>query len=76
MTASGTHGGYCGPAVKPIALNMVAEIARDPETRGLPISGIGGIGTGRMRLNSLPWARVACRSVPQRCCTAFASCRK
>jgi len=39
----GTHGGFCGPAVKPIALNMVAEIARDPETRGLPISGIGGI---------------------------------
>jgi dihydropyrimidine dehydrogenase (NAD+) subunit PreA len=26
----GSHGGYCGPAVKPIALNMVAEIARDP----------------------------------------------
>ena len=42
-----THGGYCGPAVKPIALNMVAEIARDPETRGLPISGIGGITTWR-----------------------------
>ncbi len=39
----GTHGGYCGPAVKPIALNMVAEIARDPATAGLPISGIGGI---------------------------------
>ncbi len=39
-----THGGYCGPAVKPIAMNMVAEIARDPATRGLPISGIGGIG--------------------------------
>eukprot|EP01032_Pedospumella_encystans_P025040 gene25040-28308_t len=39
-----THGGYCGSAVKPIALNMVAEIARDPQTRGLPISGIGGIG--------------------------------
>jgi dihydropyrimidine dehydrogenase (NAD+) subunit PreA len=43
----GTHGGYCGLAVKPIALNMVAEIARDPETRGLPISGIGGITTWR-----------------------------
>ncbi|CAN5379702.1 NAD-dependent dihydropyrimidine dehydrogenase subunit PreA [soil metagenome] len=42
-----THGGYCGPAVKPIALNMVAEIARDPETQGLPISGIGGIATWR-----------------------------
>jgi dihydropyrimidine dehydrogenase (NAD+) subunit PreA len=42
-----THGGYCGPAVKPIALNMVAEIARDPETMGLPISGIGGISNWR-----------------------------
>lgn len=39
----GSHGGYCGPAVKPIALNMVADIARDEETRGLPISGIGGV---------------------------------
>jgi dihydropyrimidine dehydrogenase (NAD+) subunit PreA len=43
----GTHGGYCGPAVRPIALNMVAEIARDPQTAGLPISGIGGIGSWR-----------------------------
>ncbi len=43
----GTHGGYCGPAVKPIALNMVAEIARDEETYGLPISGIGGVTTWR-----------------------------
>ncbi len=41
-----THGGYCGPAVKPIALHMVAEIARDPEV-GIPISGIGGISTWR-----------------------------
>ena len=38
----GSHGGYCGPAVKPIALNMVSEIAVDPEIN-LPISGIGGI---------------------------------
>jgi dihydropyrimidine dehydrogenase (NAD+) subunit PreA len=38
----GSHGGYCGPAVKPIALYMVSELARDPEF-GLPISGIGGI---------------------------------
>ena len=43
----GSHGGYCGEAVKPIALNMVAEIARDPATAGLPISGIGGITTWR-----------------------------
>lgn len=39
------HGGYCGPAVKPIALNMVSQIAADPETKGFPISGIGGIST-------------------------------
>jgi dihydropyrimidine dehydrogenase (NAD+) subunit PreA len=43
----GSHGGYCGPAVKPIALNMVAEIGRDAATRGLPISGIGGVTTWR-----------------------------
>lgn len=43
----GTHGGYCGPAVKPIALRMVADIARDPSMAGLPISGIGGIATWR-----------------------------
>ena len=47
VDGKGTHGGYCGPAVKPIALNMVAEIARDQATRGLPISGIGGISTWR-----------------------------
>ena len=43
----GTHGGYCGPAVKPIALNMRADIARSPNTSGLPISGIGGVTTWR-----------------------------
>jgi dihydropyrimidine dehydrogenase (NAD+) subunit PreA len=43
----GTHGGYCGPAVKPIALRMVGEIARDAGLRGLPISGIGGVSTWR-----------------------------
>ncbi|MFV0302671.1 MAG: NAD-dependent dihydropyrimidine dehydrogenase subunit PreA [Paracoccus sp. (in: a-proteobacteria)] len=47
IDGKGAHGGYCGPAVKPIALNMVAEIARSPETRGLPISGIGGVTTWR-----------------------------
>ncbi|MDP1670077.1 NAD-dependent dihydropyrimidine dehydrogenase subunit PreA [Phaeovulum sp.] len=47
LDGKGTHGGYCGPAVKPIALNMVAEIARNPATRGLPISGIGGVTTWR-----------------------------
>ncbi|KIN75918.1 NAD-dependent dihydropyrimidine dehydrogenase subunit PreA [Sulfitobacter mediterraneus] len=45
IDGKGAHGGYCGPAVKPIALNMVAEIARDPGLQGLPISGIGGVTT-------------------------------
>ena len=34
------HGGYCGPAVKPIALAMVASVAQSVK---LPISGIGGV---------------------------------
>jgi len=37
-----TNGGYCGAAVKPIALHMLAALAREPGF-GLPISGIGGI---------------------------------
>ncbi|MFN8178655.1 MAG: NAD-dependent dihydropyrimidine dehydrogenase subunit PreA [bacterium] len=41
-----SHGGYCGPAVKPVALRMVAQIAREWGPR-LPISGIGGISTWR-----------------------------
>ena len=41
-----TNGGYCGPAVKPIALHMVAALARDPRIK-IPISGIGGIATWR-----------------------------
>ena len=40
--AASTNGGYCGAAVKPIALHMVAALARHKEF-GLPISGIGGV---------------------------------
>src|SRR6266851_1030538 len=39
-----SHGGYCGPAVKPIALNMVQQVMSDPEAM-LPLSGIGGVAT-------------------------------
>ena len=38
------HGGYCGPAVKPIALNMAAATAK---TVKIPVSGIGGISDWR-----------------------------
>ena len=41
-----SHGGYCGPAVKPIALNMVQQVMGDREA-ALPMSGIGGVATWR-----------------------------
>jgi len=47
IDGKGSHGGYCGPAVKPIAMHMVAEIARNAGTAGMPISGIGGVTTWR-----------------------------
>ncbi len=47
IDGKGSHGGYCGPAVKPIALSMVSDIARDKETIGRPISAIGGVTTWR-----------------------------
>ncbi|MHB1494614.1 MAG: NAD-dependent dihydropyrimidine dehydrogenase subunit PreA [Acidithiobacillus sp.] len=43
IDGKGTHSGYCGPASKPIALHMVAEIARNHQLRSMPISGIGGV---------------------------------
>jgi len=46
VAGKSSHGGYCGPAVKPIALNMVQSCAADPEVQ-LPISGIGGISNWR-----------------------------
>ncbi len=46
VNGQAAHGGYCGTAVKPIALNMVSELARDTEFN-IPISGIGGINTWR-----------------------------
>ncbi|MCB9554155.1 MAG: NAD-dependent dihydropyrimidine dehydrogenase subunit PreA [Myxococcales bacterium] len=41
-----TNGGYCGAAVKPIALHMTAALAREPDFR-IPISGIGGVSDWR-----------------------------
>ncbi len=46
VAGRGSHGGYCGPAVEPIALNMVHRVTSDREI-GLPVSGIGGIQTWR-----------------------------
>lgn len=42
-----TFGGYCGPAVKPIALKMLTTISQDAVAGKVPVSGIGGISTWR-----------------------------
>jgi dihydropyrimidine dehydrogenase (NAD+) subunit PreA len=42
-----TNGGYCGPAVKPIALHLMSQLARHPQCGKLAISGIGGISNWR-----------------------------
>ncbi|MVM37115.1 NAD-dependent dihydropyrimidine dehydrogenase subunit PreA [Spirosoma sp. HMF3257] len=45
VAGKSVYGGYCGPAVKPIALKMLTTIAQDPKTSQVPISGIGGVST-------------------------------
>jgi dihydropyrimidine dehydrogenase (NAD+) subunit PreA len=47
VAGKSVYGGYCGPAVKPIALKMLCSVAQDPLTATVPISGIGGISTWR-----------------------------
>src|SRR6201992_3916630 len=39
VNGASSHGGYCGPAIKPIALHMAQQIASDPDS-ALPLSGI------------------------------------
>lgn len=41
-----SNGGYCGAAVKPIALHMCGSLAKDPNFN-IPISGIGGVSNWR-----------------------------
>ncbi len=38
-------GGYSGPAVKPIALRFIAELAKNPKLKGLHLSAMGGVET-------------------------------
>ena len=46
VSSLSTNGGYCGTAVKPIALHMVAQLARSANFN-IPISGIGGVNSWR-----------------------------
>jgi dihydropyrimidine dehydrogenase (NAD+) subunit PreA len=41
VSGKSSHGGYCGPAVKPIALHLLSSVAKKVK---IPIVGIGGIG--------------------------------
>jgi dihydropyrimidine dehydrogenase (NAD+) subunit PreA len=59
-----SHGGYCGPAVKPIAMNMVQQVLSDPGS-ALPLSGIGGIASWK---DAAEFLLLGCSSV--QVCTA------
>ncbi len=58
------HGGYCGPAVKPIALHLVQQVLGSPDSN-LPLSGIGGISGWR---EAAEFILLGCTSV--QVCTA------
>ena len=45
VAGKSVFGGYCGPAVKPIALKFLTTISQDSVTNKVPVSGIGGIST-------------------------------
>ena len=45
VAGQSAYGGYCGPAVKPIALKMLHSLTKNPLFRQIPISGIGGVST-------------------------------
>ena len=45
VAGKSVFGGYCGPAVKPIALKFLTTLGQDATTRQVPISGIGGVST-------------------------------
>src|SRR5271165_1074472 len=64
VDGASSHGGYCGPAVKPIALNMVQQVMGDPAS-ALPLSGIGGISNWR---DAAEFLLLGCSSV--QVCTA------
>ena len=65
VTGKLTVSGYSGRAVKPIALRYIYEMASDPETQGVPLSGIGGIETWR---DALEFIQLGCSNV--QVCTA------
>ncbi|MEJ7694923.1 NAD-dependent dihydropyrimidine dehydrogenase subunit PreA [Daejeonella sp.] len=45
VAGKSVFGGYCGPAVKPIALKFLTTLGQNETTRNVPVSGIGGVST-------------------------------
>ena len=60
-----TLSGYSGPAVKPVALHHILEMAMNPIMKNVHLSGIGGIETWR---DALEFIQLGCRNV--QVCTA------
>ncbi|MFQ5710830.1 MAG: NAD-dependent dihydropyrimidine dehydrogenase subunit PreA [Candidatus Geothermarchaeales archaeon] len=53
-----TYGGYCGPAIRPVGLRIVAQVAKAiPQ---IPISGIGGVETWE---NAVEYMMVGAKTV-------------
>ena len=73
--ARSTNGGYCGPAVKPIALHMVAALARDPRDHRSHLRHRRHRRPGATRRSSSRSAPPACRCAPPSCTTASALSR-
>src|SRR4051812_6180780 len=65
VAGKSVFGGYCGPAVKPIALKFLTTIAQDKITSKVPVSGIGGISTWK---DAVEFMLLGCTSV--QVCTA------
>lgn len=55
-----TISGYSGKAVKPIAQRCIIDIAKAPETKGMPLSGIGGIENWK---DAIEFIRIGCANV-------------
>jgi dihydropyrimidine dehydrogenase (NAD+) subunit PreA len=66
------HGGYCGPAVKPIALHLVQQVTSDPEVGGCRCRGSAEFRDGAMRRSLSCWAARAYNFARHRCTGAFA----
>lgn len=60
-----TISGYSGKAVKPIAQRMILNLAKAPETKGMPLSGIGGIESWK---DALEYLSLGCTNL--QVCTA------